>query len=78
MAFELINLREKYSEKTLGDLYDPDLMPTDLLEIHRQIDIAVDKLYRNQPFKDNNERLVHLASLYEKIVTSENDNICLI
>lgn len=72
LAFELINIREKYSEKTLSDLYDPDLMPLDLEQIHEKIDLAIDKLYRSLPFKDNNERLSHLAHLYEKTVSSES------
>ena len=65
--------REHYPEKTLAQLYDPDLMPIDLLEAHKILDQAVEKLYRTQPFKDLSDRLENLFKLYEKLVSNSNN-----
>ena len=38
LGFELIEVREKFSNKTLADLYDPDQMPLEIKNIHLKID----------------------------------------
>lgn len=67
LAEKVLLIREQYPDKTLSDLYDPDLMPKTLLDAHHALDLAVEKLYREKPFKDSSERLAHLFSLYENI-----------
>jgi hypothetical protein len=64
--------RERYPEKNLAQLYDPDLMPEDLLAAHQALDLAVEKLYRERPFRDSSDRLEHLFNLYEKLAASSD------
>ena len=64
-------IREDYPDRTLAQLYDPDLMPAPLLAAHQALDAAVEKLYRAKPFKDASERLEHLFARYEKLVANE-------
>lgn len=39
---EILRIREKYSEKTMAELYDPDKMPKDLLEAHHSLDLVIE------------------------------------
>ncbi len=70
IAEELLLTREDYPGKTLAELYDPDKMPAGLLEAHQTLDRAVDRLYRDRPFKDAAERVSHLLGLYEKLTAA--------
>lgn len=70
-VLNILSVREKYSEKTLSFLYDPDKMPNELREAHRQNDLAVDRCYRIKPFESDEERLEHLFKLYEKMTKEE-------
>ena len=71
-ALKLLDEREKYSEKTISELYDPLKMPNNLLNIHIEIDQIIEKCYKNTPFKDDNERIEFLFKNYEKM-SSENN-----
>ena len=70
-AWEVLGAREAHYGKTLAELYDPETMPADLREAHRQLDLVVDSCYRERPFADENERLEWLLKLYEKM-TAKN------
>src|SRR5438093_12813240 len=52
---------------TLADLYDPLAMPPELLKAHAELDRAVEKCYRPEPFHADRERVEFLFSLYEKL-----------
>ena len=52
---------------TLADLYDPLAMPPELLRAHTELDRAVEKCYRSEPFHSDRERVEFLFSLYEKL-----------
>ena len=65
--------REKHSNKTLAQLYDPDKMPDGLREAHRQNDEIIEKCYRSTPFKSDEERLEYLFKLYEKMIAEEKE-----
>jgi hypothetical protein len=52
---------------TLADLYDPLAMPPELLKAHTDLDRAVEKCYRPEPFHSDRERVEYLFSLYEKL-----------
>jgi hypothetical protein len=67
LAKTVLLTRENYPENTLAELYDPLKMPTDLLEAHQALDKAVDRLYRDKPFKDATERLSCLLERYESL-----------
>ncbi len=71
LAEEVLLIREDYPDKSLGDLYNPDKMPTPLLEAHKALDHAVEALYRDRPFRDASERLEHLFARYEKLIAEE-------
>ena len=70
-VYELLNIREKYSEKTLAQLYDSDDMPYDLLQCHKKNDIIVERCYRSKPFENDEERLEYLFKLYEQMIDEE-------
>jgi hypothetical protein len=58
----------KNATSSLADLYDPDTMPAELRRAHRELDLAVDKLYRTRAFGSDRERVEHLFPLYEALV----------
>ena len=70
-ALRVLDVREYHCEKTLAELYDPDLMPRNLREAHEKIDEAVDRLYRNKPFTSDEERLAVLFEKYQQLVAAE-------
>lgn len=70
-AVGVLAAREQFSDRTLGELYDPDKMPPGLLEAHRALDETVDRLYRARPFESDEERLKLLFSMYEEMVGAE-------
>jgi hypothetical protein len=70
-VYAVLNEREKNSEKTLAQLYDPDKMPNGLREAHHQLDLAVERCYRSKPFSTNEERLEYLFKLYVQMIAEE-------
>jgi len=72
-AYNIFAEREKDSEKTLAQLYDPEKMPDGLREAHHQLDLAVERCYRSKPFESDEERLEYLFKLYEQMITAEKD-----
>ena len=65
-AQAVLDTRAKYPGSSLATLYNPLIMPPDLLKAHQTLDKAVDKCYRKEPFKDERERIEYLFGLYEK------------
>ena len=43
-------------------------MPKGLLQAHQELDEAIEKCYRLQPFKSDTERLEYLFKLYEEMI----------
>lgn len=72
-ALNVISEREKHSEKTIAQLYDPKNMPEGLRDAHRNLDIAVESCYRAKPFASDEERLSHLFKLYEQMTEVKKD-----
>lgn len=72
-VYRILEEREKHSEKTLAQLYDPDKMPEGLREAHRQNDLAVERCYRLKPFDSDEERLEYLFKLYEQMIAKEKE-----
>ncbi|MGZ2371722.1 class I SAM-dependent DNA methyltransferase [Ancylomarina sp. YFZ004] len=70
-VFRILEEREKHSEKTMAQLYDPDKMPEGLREAHRLNDLAIERCYRSKPFSSDEERLEYLFKLYEKMIAEE-------
>lgn len=71
-AFEVLDERAKYPEKTLAQLYDPDKMPKGLKDAHHQLDLAIERCYRLKPFESDTERLEYLFKMYEEITTKNS------
>ena len=67
-AQNVLDARAEHPEATLAELYDPDLMPSNLLRAHKELDRAVDRLYKRAGFSSERERIEHLFSLYEGMV----------
>ncbi len=65
-AQAVLDIRSKYPDSTLADLYDPVTMPPDLLKAHVALDKAVDLCYRSQAFANELSRIEFLFGLYEQ------------
>ena len=68
-AQAVLNVRTAHKGATLATLYDPDLMPPDLRRAHTALDKAVDRLYRKVPFASERERVEHLFTRYEQMMS---------
>lgn len=66
-AQAILDTRGKYPDSSLADLYDPLIMPPDLVKAHQILDKAVDLCYRSQPFVSELNRIEFLFSLYESL-----------
>lgn len=75
---ELVHLildeRDKNFPKTMAELYDPNKMPKGLQLAHHNLDIYIEKCYRDKPFQNDEERLEYLFKLYEKMIKEESAN----
>lgn len=71
-VFTVLEEREKYPEKTLAQLYDPDKMPKGLKEAHHELDLAIERCYRLKPFESDVERLEYLLKLFEDMTTKNS------
>lgn len=67
LAQNILNIRDENFDMTLGEMYNPESMPEELREAHHQLDIAVERIYRPEPFTSDEERLEHLFKLYAKM-----------
>ncbi len=64
LAQSILDIRDSYPDKSLADLYDPDKMPSDLLQTHKSLDRAVEEAY-GVDFNGDEEKIVsHLFKLY--------------
>ena len=70
-ALRVLDVREYHCEKTLAQLYDPDLMPANLREAHEEVDRFVDKLYSKHPYETDEDRLSDLFAKYEEMIAAE-------
>ena len=70
-SLSILDEREKYSEKTFSQLYDPSKMPNLLKKSHIDLDFEVEKIYRKAHFKDDNDRLEFLFNKYLEETTNE-------
>ncbi len=68
LAQKVLDVRENYPDLTLAQMYSPETMPQPLQDAHTALDMAVDKLYQNKPFADDEQRLQLLFTLYAKLV----------
>lgn len=71
---DVLAVREKYSEKTMAELYNMDSMPKDLIDAHHSLDIVIEQCYKKAPFKSDDERLEHLFKRYEMMINNVSDD----
>jgi len=70
-VFAVLEEREKHPEKTMAELYDPNKMPAGLRQAHKDLDEAVERCYRLQPFDNDTQRLEYLFKEYEKMIVTD-------
>lgn len=71
LVLKILQVRERYMNLTIGDMYDPDLMPEELRNAHHELDSFVESIYRPKPFSNDEERLEVLMDMYSKLVSKE-------
>lgn len=67
LVVRILEIRKRYVDSSLADLYNPITMPVDLQKAHKALDKEVEKAYRRKKFNSDNERLAYLFDLYTKI-----------
>lgn len=67
-AQAVLDARAQFPDSTLADLYNPLTMPAPLRKAHTELDKAVDKAYRFQPFTSELERIQFLFERYQQLV----------
>jgi hypothetical protein len=65
-AQDVLNVRAKFPQSNLANLYDPLTMPSELVKAHQKLDKAVDAAY-GRTFADDSERVAYLFELYQKL-----------
>jgi hypothetical protein len=70
LAQAVLDARLLFPASTLADLYDPNTMPPALTRAHRDLDRAVDRLYRTDPFPSDLERVELLFTQYQRLTTA--------
>ncbi len=63
----ILDARALYPDSSLADLYDPVLMPAELLKVHRQNDVAVMTAYGFSTKMTEPECVARLLEMYEKM-----------
>ncbi|MDK8679736.1 DNA methyltransferase [Corynebacterium accolens] len=71
LALRVLDVREYHCDKTLAQLYDPDLMPDNLRQAHREVDEYVDSLYSKRAYETDEDRLSDLFARYEEMIAAE-------
>jgi len=64
-VFNILEEREKSSEKNFSELYNINTMPEDLQTCHETLDKLIDQCYRKEVFLSDEERLNFLFNLYK-------------
>ena len=71
-VFAILDERAKYPEKTMAWLYNPETMPKGLKEAHKNLDRAIEEIYRmGNPFTSDAERLEHLFKRYDEMTKKD-------
>ncbi len=65
-AQKVLDARAAYPESSLAAMYNPLITPPSLVKAHNELDKAVDRAYRSQPFTSETKRIEYLFELYDK------------
>ena len=63
----MLDARAQSQTSKLAGLYDPLTLPAPLRKAHQQLDRAVDRCYRTEPFPSDRHRVEYLFALYEQL-----------
>ncbi|MGL1154357.1 DNA methyltransferase [Vibrio parahaemolyticus] len=64
LAFELLEVRERYPEMSIAELYEIKNMPIDLMNSHQNIDEFLETIYQGKVFESDELRAKYLLNLY--------------
>ncbi|NUO76563.1 MAG: class I SAM-dependent DNA methyltransferase [Lysobacter sp.] len=67
-AQTVLDVRSKFPDSSLADLYDPSAMPAELVKAHRALDRAVDGAYGRRKFTTDADRVAFLFERYESLM----------
>lgn len=70
-AQKILNARHYHPDLTLGDMYNPGNMGPQLLAAHKENDRVLEKIFRDKPFKNDEDRLAHLFERYAEMTQGE-------
>lgn len=70
-ALRVLDVREYHCDRTLAELYDPDLMPDDLRQAHADVDALVDSMYSTRGYETDEQRLSDLFAMFEAMTAEE-------
>ena len=70
LAQNVLDARSNHPNSSLADLYDPDLMPSDLCNAHKNLDKAILGLYNLKHNASENNILNKLFSMYKELTDS--------
>ena len=78
-ASTLLEIRKKYeNENTLADLYDDNIMPSELHKAHKELDKIVDLCYRKKSFGNEVERMEYLFGFRTRDIQKAKEGIKII
>lgn len=69
---EILKARAKHPGKTIASLYNPETMPSNLLDIHQQNDAYIEEHIYGRSFRDDAQRLEHLFAMYERLKSGDH------
>ena len=72
-ALGVLAARERWPDRSLAELYDPDKMPANLRTAHDANDALVDSLYRKRPFGSDTERMELLLAMHRELVAEDDE-----
>ena len=67
-AQHILDVRSKYTDNSLADLYDSLTMPLDLRKVHEQNDQFILKLYGLNKNATESEIISKLFEMYESLI----------
>ena len=57
--------------RTLGDLYVPKTMPSDLRRAHEDLDETLERIFGGRRYRSDADRIEHMLQIYEQAITME-------
>ena len=70
-SFKILHIREKFSNKSISELYDPDLMPDELLKAHQELDSLVEQIYIPNELKSDEQILEYFFNEFQRLVSAK-------